>query len=163
MRVYNEDSIIDSLEMRMVNYSTLPLACCVYLVDGVAGYLKYGDHIKGNILLNMIETPYPYVIVTFFLMVCDIIFAFPMNIFPARYEQEFFFFDGTSFTIITMIWGQEEAEKKEHTTKVLVRHYVLSFLLAVSILICGLLITDLSIIFSFIGSMSLFEVFFLCY
>lgn len=62
-----------------------------------------------------------------------------------------------------MIWGQEEAEKKEHTTKVLVRHYVLSFLLAVSILICGLLITDLSIIFSFIGSMSLFEVFFLCY
>ncbi|KAK8811481.1 hypothetical protein WA158_003215 [Blastocystis sp. Blastoise] len=129
-------------KMKRVNWTALPLALCVYVLDGFAGYAKYGEDIQGNILLNMISTPYPFVIVAFFLMVCVIVMAFPMNIFPAR------------FTIITMIWGIEEASKKENTKWSLIRHYSLSFLLSFIILVCGLIIDDLSIVFQFIGSVA---------
>lgn len=52
---------------------------------GVAGYWAYKDNIKGNILLNFVETPDPFVILAFFAITFTIVMAFPLNIFPTRY------------------------------------------------------------------------------
>ena len=104
--------------MGQVNWMGMTTSCLIYISIGLSGYIMFGDHIKGNILKNLIDYPYAYIIVSFFAIAFTVVMAFPLNIFPSR------------FTIISYFWGNEVAMNKEDKSwQALLRHYLLSFAL----------------------------------
>ena len=85
--IYSELERASVRRMGKVSNGAVGVCFCVYLAMGVFGFADFLDDTQPNILTNYCikSQREPYMLAAFAAIVCTILMAFPLNVFPCRY------------------------------------------------------------------------------